>query len=267
MIIRAAKAKGKKVGLVPTMGYLHEGHLSLVRLARKKCDLLVVSIFVNPTQFGPKEDLRRYPRDLKRDLRLLGKESVDLVFYPSVREMYPDGYRTYVEVTEWSKRLCGASRPIHFRGVTTVVLKLFNILEPDVAVFGGKDFQQALIIKKMVRDLDLNVRIMVGKTIRERDGLAMSSRNIFLDERERKNATILHESLRWVRHAYKNGVRDSRILISNMRKMIMQKGGKIDYIETVDTNTLEPVKNLKKGNLIALAVFFGRTRLIDNTIL
>jgi pantoate--beta-alanine ligase len=266
-IVNNIRKRGKSIGLVPTMGFLHEGHLSLVRMARKKCDFLVVSIFVNPTQFGPKEDLGRYPRNLKRDLRLLRKEGVDVVFYPSVKEMYPEGFRTYVEVTDWSKRLCGSSRPTHFRGVTTVVLKLFNIVEPDVAVFGSKDYQQALIIKKMVKDLDLNIRIVIGKTIREPDGLAMSSRNIFLNERERQNAVILYESLRRARHAYQGGLRDSGIVVSNMRRMIMQKGGKIDYIETVDTNTLEPVKKIKNGTLIALAVFFGRTRLIDNIVL
>ena len=266
-IITVARSKGRKIGLVPTMGYLHEGHLSLVRIARKKCDFLIVSVFVNPTQFGPKEDLRKYPRDLKRDFGLLKKEGTDLVFSPSVREMYPEGYRTYVEVVEWSKLLCGASRPVHFRGVTTVVLKLFNILQPDIAVFGSKDFQQAVIIKKMVKDLDLGVRIITGPTVREPDGLAMSSRNTYLSEIERKNAVILYQSLKWVKEAYKDGLRDPKLAIVRMKKMIKAKGGRIDYIEMVDKNTLEPIKKLKKGTLVALAVYFGRTRLIDNTLL
>ncbi|MGB7055972.1 MAG: pantoate--beta-alanine ligase [bacterium] len=266
-IVASAKKKRRKIGLVPTMGYLHDGHLSLVRMARRKCDFLIVSVFVNPAQFGPKEDLRRYPRDLKRDLRLLKKEGVDLVFNPSQKAMYPKSFRTYVEVIEWSKLLCGASRPIHFRGVTTVVLKLFNILTPDIAVFGRKDFQQAVIIKKMVKDLNLSVKVMTGKTVREPDGLAMSSRNAYLSENERKNAAVLYGSLKWLRQAYQRGLCDPRLGISRMRKMIKGKGGSIDYIEMVDRNTLEPVNKLRKGTLVALAVFFGRTRLIDNTIL
>ncbi|KPK63148.1 pantoate--beta-alanine ligase [candidate division WOR_3 bacterium SM23_42] len=266
-IIASIKKRGMKIGLVPTMGYLHEGHLSLVRIARKKCDFLVVSVFVNPTQFGPEEDFRKYPRDLKRDLRLLKLEGVDLVFYPSVSQMYPDGFRTYVEVVEWSRLLCGASRPIHFRGVTTVVLKFFNIVQPDIAVFGSKDFQQAVIIKKMVKELNLNVRIVTGRIVRESDGLAMSSRNKYLSEKERKNAAVLYQSLKSVKRAYKKGLRKPRPAVEMMAKMIEQKGGGIDYIQTVDKDTLEPVKKLKKGTLIAVAVFFGRTRLIDNILL
>ncbi len=266
-IISSTKKRARKIGLVPTMGYLHEGHLSLVRLARQKCDFLVVSVFVNPTQFGPKEDLRTYPRDLKRDLKLLRKEGVDLVFHPSTKAMYPNGFRTYVEVTEWSKALCGASRPIHFRGVTTVVLKLFNILQPDIAVFGSKDFQQAVIIKQMVKDLDLVVRIITGPIIREPDGLAMSSRNTYLSEIERKNAVVLYQSLKWLRKAYREGLRNPRAGLSKIKKMIRSKRGRIDYVEMVDRDTLEPVKKLKKGTLIALAVYFGRTRLIDNILL
>lgn len=266
-IIALIKKKDRKIGLVPTMGYLHEGHLSLVRIARKKCDFLIVSVFVNPAQFGPKEDFHKYPRNLRRDLLLLRKEGVDLVFNPPAKAMYPEGFRTYVEVSEWSKLLCGASRPIHFRGVTTVVLKLFNILQPDIAVFGGKDFQQAVIIKKMVKDLNLSVRVMTGKIVREPDGLAMSSRNAYLSENERKNAVILYGSLNWLRQAYQRGLRDPRLGISRVKKMIKEKGGRIDYIKMVDRNTLESVNKLKKGTLVALAVFFGRTRLIDNTIL
>lgn len=266
-IIAPAKRKGKKVGLVPTMGFLHEGHLSLVRLARRKCDFLVVSIFVNPIQFGPKEDFRQYPRDLKKDLSMLRREGVDLVFNPSVREVYAPGHRTHVEVADWSRLLCGASRPIHFRGVTTVVLKLFNIIEPDIAVFGRKDFQQAVIIKRMVEDLNLDVSVITGPIVREKDGLAMSSRNIYLRPVQRQNAVILNGSLKWARSAFKKGIRDVKDVRKRMAQMIRKKGGKIDYIAAVDKNTLEPVKKLKRGTLIALAVFFGRTRLIDNTIL
>ena len=266
-IIAKQKKKRRKIGLVPTMGFLHEGHLSLVRIARSKCDFLVVSVFVNPTQFGPQEDLRRYPRNVSRDLRLLKKEGADLVFNPSVRTVYPSGFRTYVEVSDWSKLLCGASRPIHFRGVTTVVLKLFNIITPDIAFFGRKDYQQAVIIKRMVKDLDLPVRIVTGKIVREPDGLAMSSRNTYLSKTQRKDAVVLYESLKWLKQAYVKGLRDPRLAFKKMASMIRNKKGRIDYIALVDKNTLEPVSKLRKGTLSALAVYFGRTRLIDNTIL
>ena len=266
-IIAAQKSKGRTVGLVPTMGFLHEGHLSLVRIGRRKCDFLVVSLFVNPAQFGPKEDLRRYPRNVSRDLKLLDKEGVDLVFYPSVNTMYGRGFRTYVEVADWSKILCGATRPIHFRGVTTIVMKLFNIITPDIAVFGQKDYQQAVIIKRMVKDLNLPVQIVTGKIVREPDGLAMSSRNIYLSKTQRENAVILYDSLKWLRQAYINGLRDPKAATRKMVGMIRSKKGKIDYVALVDKNTLEPVSRLRKGTLVALAVFFGRTRLIDNTLL
>ncbi|MDH4212007.1 MAG: pantoate--beta-alanine ligase [candidate division WOR-3 bacterium] len=266
-IIAQAKRKGRKIGLVPTMGYLHEGHLSLVRLTRRKCDFLVVSIFVNPAQFGPKEDFRDYPRDLKRDLQLLKNEKVDLVFNPLVREMYREGYQTYVEVVDWGKLMCGASRPIHFRGVATVVLKLFNIIAPDLAVFGSKDYQQAVIIRKMTEDLNLGVKIVTGRIVREKDGLAMSSRNKYLNETQRKNAVVLYESLQWFRQAYMRGLRDPKLAVNKMASVIKSKKGKVDYIAIVDKNTLQPIKKLRKGTLVALAVYFGRTRLIDNTIL
>jgi len=266
-ITEDVREKGHTIGLVPTMGFLHEGHLSLVRMARKKCDYLVVSVFVNPTQFGPNEDLHRYPRNLKRDLRLLRKEGVDLVFNPSIKAMYPEDFRTYVEVHEWSELLCGASRPVHFRGVATVVLKLFNILQPDIAVFGRKDYQQSVIIKQMVRDLNLNVRIVTGRIVREPDGLAMSSRNTYLSKNQRENAVVLYKSLKWLRQVYIKGLRDTKLAENKMASMIKNKKGKIDYIAIVDKNTLEPVTKLRKGTLVALAVFFGRTRLIDNTVL
>jgi len=266
-IVKDARKKGKVVGLVPTMGYLHEGHLSLVRQARRKCDLLVVSIFVNPAQFGPKEDFKKYPRDLDKDLSMLRKEGVDLVFTPSVREMYAPEHLTYVEVSDLSRLLCGASRPIHFRGVVTVVLKLFNILQPDIAVFGRKDYQQAVIIRKMVKDLNLSVDVLTGPTVREKDGLAMSSRNIYLNAVQRKNAVVLYRCLKWVRQAYIDGLRDPKLAAKKIRSMISIKKGRVDYVAVVDKNTLKPVNKLRRGTLIALAVFFGKTRLIDNIIL
>lgn len=266
-IVTREKKKEKVVGFVPTMGFLHEGHLSLVRIARRKSDFLVVSIFVNPTQFAPHEDLKRYPRNLKKDMRLLRNEQVDLIFYPDTRQMYPHRYATYVEVEDLTRVLCGVSRPHHFRGVTTIVLKLFNIVQPQIAVFGKKDYQQAVIIKRMVKDLDLDVRIVLGKIVREKDGLAMSSRNIYLSKDERRDAVVLYEALQWIRQAYTKGLRKRITALARIRALIRQRGGKIDYCEAVDKDTLLPVTRLRKGTLIALAVYFGRTRLIDNTIL
>ena len=266
-IIRLEKNKGKTIGFVPTMGYLHKGHLSLVHIARRKSEFLVVSIFVNPTQFSPDEDLKKYPWDIKRDLKLLKQEGTDLVFYPSVKQIYPSDYKTYVQVKELSKLLCGVSRPHHFQGVTTVVLKLFNIIEPDIAVFGQKDYQQGVIIKRMVKDLNLDIKILFGKIIREKDGLAMSSRNTYLSTQQRENATVLYQSLRWVKWCFNDGLTSPKKAIKKIRAMIKQNSGKVDYIVAVNKNTLEPVKKLKKGTLIALAAYFGKTRLIDNTIL
>ncbi len=264
-ILKPLQKKGRKIGFVPTMGFLHEGHLSLIRIGHKHSDFVVCSIFVNPIQFGPNEDFNRYPRNFERDEKLLKKEKVDLLFYPSIKEMYPDGYRTYVEVEELSSVWCGRSRPGHFRGVATVVLKLFNIILPDITVFGEKDFQQALIIQKMVQDLNLNVEVILGPIIRESDGLAMSSRNTYLNPEERKNATALYQSLRWAKDSfYKENMKSPEYIITQMRQMIETKGGVIDYIAIVDENNLEPVKYVRKGDRILLAVFFGKTRLIDN---
>ncbi len=263
-IILREKKKGR-IGFVPTMGYLHEGHLSLVRIARKYSDYVVCSIFVNPIQFGPNEDFSRYPRDIKRDEALLKKEKVDLLFYPSVKEMYAGDHKTYVEVTELSSILCGKSRPGHFKGVATVVLKLFNIVQPDIAVFGEKDFQQATIIKKMVADLNLDVKIVVAPIVREKDGLAMSSRNTYLSSEERSNATILYQALIWAKNSFnKENIRSPEYLINQMKQMIETKGGLVDYIAVVDRKNLTPVRYLEKGNRILLAAFFGKTRLIDN---
>ncbi len=266
-IITAARRKHLTIGLVPTMGALHEGHLSLVRLARKKSDFVVVSVFVNPTQFEPHEDLSTYPRNLKRDLQLLKKEGVNLVFAPFVRTMYAVDSKTTVKVHDLSSVLCGVSRPHHFEGVTTIVLKLFNIVQPDCAVFGKKDYQQAVIIQRMVKDLHLAIRIILGKTIREPDGLAMSSRNAYLSKRQRSHAVVLYESLQWLKQAHKDGLRNPKRALRKIRSMIRKRGGRLDYIAAIDKKTLVPVKKLKKGTLIAIAVYFGSTRLIDNTVL
>lgn len=264
-ILGRIKKKGKKIGFVPTMGYLHEGHLSLVRIAHKHSDFVVCSIFVNPIQFGPNEDFNRYPRDVKRDKALLKKEKVDLLFYPSVKEMYADDYKTYVEVSELSSILCGRSRPGHFRGVATVVLKLFNIIKPDIAVFGEKDYQQAIIIQKMVKDLNLDVELIIGPIVREKNGLAMSSRNTYLTPEERTNATVIYQALKWARESFhKENIKSPEYVINQMHQMIKAKNGIVDYIAVVDKNDLSPVRFIKKGDRILMAVFFGRTRLIDN---
>jgi pantoate--beta-alanine ligase len=266
--VRRVRARGRTIGLVPTMGYLHEGHLSLVRLARKHADYIVVSSFVNPAQFGPKEDLARYPRDPARDRLLLARAGADLLFRPPDREMYPKGYRTFVDVSGLSGVLCGLSRPGHFRGVATVVLKLFNIVRPDVAVFGRKDFQQTVVIKSMARDLNTGVRIVTGPTVRGKSGLAMSSRNDYLTPRERRDAAVLYQALRQARAEFRKGATaDPKVLIGKMKKRIAGRGGRIDYIAVVNPDDLTPVVKARRGDLIALAVFFGKTRLIDNIII
>jgi|UniRef100_A0A7C3UUP5 pantoate--beta-alanine ligase len=266
-LAKEAKRKGKVIGFVPTMGYLHEGHLSLVRIARKRSDLCVVSIFVNPLQFGPKEDFKEYPRDIKRDKKLLAKEKVDILFYPDEKEMYPDNYATYIKVERLTEGLCGRSRPGHFQGVTTVVGKLFNIVMPDISVFGQKDAQQAFVIKRMVRDLNLPVKIIVAPTVREKDGLAMSSRNIYLTPKEREEAVVLYRSLMMAKEMIEKGERNPNLIIGKMREMIEETSGKIDYISIVDTKELREVDLIKGEVLIALAVYFGKARLIDNIIL
>ena len=250
------------------MGYLHEGHLSLVRIARHYADYVVVSIFVNPTQFGPREDLARYPRNMHRDRALLTKAGTDLLFYPTLRAIYPKGYRTYVEVTGLSGVLCGSSRSGHFRGVATIVLKLFNIIKPDLAVFGRKDFQQSVIIRRMVWDLDVAVRIMTGPTVREKSGLAMSSRNDYLTPVLRRDAAIIYQALRCARTGFRKGeTADPSALTGMIKKMIGNRGGRVDYVSVVDPDRLAPVKKAKRGDLIAVAAFFGKTRLIDNITL
>lgn len=266
--IKKERKKKRSIGFVPTMGYLHEGHLSLIREARKNNDLVVISIFVNPAQFGPKEDYKRYPRDFRRDKRLAERAGVDVIFYPSTKEMYPDGYHTSVEVTDITERLCGKSRPGHFKGVTTVVTKLFNIVQPDVAYFGQKDAQQAIVIRRMVEDLNMDLKIKVMPIIREPDGLAMSSRNVYLSKKERLDARVLYESLNLAKKLIRSGVDDTDKIKSRMKELINSKRkARIDYISIVDIQNLKEVKRIKKVTLIALAARFGKTRLIDNVII
>lgn len=262
-----ARRQGRKIALVPTMGAIHEGHLSLVRRARELSDFVAASIFVNPLQFGPHEDFERYPRDLARDCQLLEREGVELLFAPSVEELYPRGFSTYVEVKGLSDKLEGRSRPGHFRGVTTVVLKLFNIFSPDLALFGQKDAQQAIIIKRMTRDLDLPVEIVVCPTVREADGLACSSRNLYLSAEERRAATVLHRALKQAEKIIASGEQSSAKIIEGMRGIIEAEPlARIDYIAVTDLDRLEPREVVSEGTLISLAVFIGNTRLIDNTI-
>ncbi len=264
-LVRQWRQAGETVGFVPTMGYLHDGHLALVKRAREENDRVVVSIFVNPTQFGPNEDYERYPRDLERDMRLLEPYKVDAVFHPSVEEMYPEGYKTYVEVVDITERLCGASRPGHFRGVTTVCIKLFNIVNPHRAYFGKKDFQQLVVIKNMVRDLNMDLEIVPVPIVREPDGLAMSSRNTYLNQEERKAATCLYRALKEAVRLYEEGERDAAKIREAARKVIEAEPlAKIDYVEVVDPETFKPVERVEKGTLVALAVFVGPARLIDN---
>ncbi len=262
------KKEGYKVSFVPTMGFLHEAHLALVRKARELGDKTVVSIFVNPLQFGPKEDFREYPRDLERDLSLLEKEKVDVVFVPSEDEMYPPDYQTYVEVTKLTTGLCGAFRPGHFKGVTTVVLKLFNIVNPDIAVFGEKDYQQLQVIRQMVKDLNMDVEVVAHPTVREEDGLAMSSRNIYLSPDERKSAIALYKALLLAKKLVKEGEKNPQKIKEEMEKFIHGfPFTKVQYIEFVDPQSLEPVKVIDKPVLCALAVFVGKARLIDNMLI
>lgn len=265
---RAARHARKRVGFVPTMGALHEGHLSLVRAARAASGVVAVSIFVNPTQFGPNEDLAKYPRSLERDRQLLEQEHVDLLFAPSVEEMYPRGAATWVTVEELSDKLDGGSRPGHFRGVTTVVAKLFHIVEPDAAFFGQKDAAQAAIIRRMVRDLTLPVEIVVCPIVRERDGLAMSSRNAYLDGEQRKQALVLHRSLLRVQELVEGGeIMASRLSAAAREEFSRESSVRLDYLEIVNPETLDPVPTVAEGGLVAVAAYVGSTRLIDNLLL
>ena len=268
----AWKRQGARIGFVPTMGYLHAGHISLVKRARRWVGpkgIVVVSIFVNPTQFSPTEDLARYPRDLTRDRQLCREAGTDVLFVPREKEMYPQGFSTYVVEEKLSQSMEGASRPTHFRGVTTVVLKLFNIVLPEVAVFGAKDFQQAAVVRRMVKDLNVPVKIIIAPTVRERDGLAMSSRNKYLEGDLRAQAVVLSQALARAREAVSNGrAVTSAALRSELRALIERRpAARVDYIEFFDPETLEKVERVGRDSHMAMAVFIGNTRLIDNASL
>lgn len=263
--VKMMKKEGKSIGLVPTMGYLHEGHLSLVKAAKKHTDVVVMSIFINPIQFGPKEDFEKYPRDLKHDEEMVREAGVDVIFYPSLKDMYPKGYATYVTVEKLTGNLCGESRPGYFRGVATVVTKLFNIIKPEVAYFGQKDMQQALMIKEMVSDLNMDIEVKIMPVVREKDGLAMSSRNMYLSDVERRDAAVLYQSLKSAEMLIKNGERDARKVIKAVEDMIKAKqSARIEYVKLVDARELKDVKMITGEIALAVAVFFSNTRLIDN---
>ena len=265
---RAIRGAGKRLGFVPTMGALHEGHLSLVRAARSSADLVAASIFVNPTQFGANEDLAKYPRSFERDRELLQGERVELLFAPSVEEMYPAGAVTWVTVEGLSDKLDGRSRPGHFRGVTTVVAKLFHVVQPDAAFFGQKDAAQVAIIRRMVRDLNLPVEIGVCPIVRAADGLAMSSRNAYLDPDERKRALVLQRSLLRAEHLAETGERNAARLVAAGREEIDKESSvRLDYFEIVNPDTLDPLEDISGGGLVAVAAVVGGTRLIDNILL
>ena len=264
---KKARSEGKVIGLVPTMGYLHDGHLALVREARKMSDVVVVSVFLNPTQFGPSEDFDKYPRDATRDAEMLSNEEIDFLFMPKVEEIYPEQFRTTVKVRELSEQMCGASRPGHFEGVTTIVLKLFHIVEPHFAFFGQKDAQQLVIIRRMVKDLNMDEEIVRVSTVREPDGLAMSSRNSYLSPEERKAATVLYRALEHALARIEEGERKTKPILKEMREIIQTEPlAKLDYVCASDLNDLRDLKTLKGKCLIAVAANFGKTRLIDNII-
>lgn len=267
-MILARNALRGSVGFVPTMGYLHDGHLSLMQKARQQTDNVIASIFVNPTQFGPGEDLDSYPRDFKRDEKLAKEAGVDIIFYPDKQAMYPNGYASYVVPDGLDSHLCGAKRPGHFRGVMTIVLKLFNIIRPTDSYFGQKDIQQARILEQMITDFHLPIRMHIEPIVREKDGLAMSSRNVYLKPDERKQAVCLSKAIQLVERHFKDGEREAAVLLTKAEKEIQKHPlAKIDYVELVDYLTLAPLKNVTDRAILALAVYFGRTRLIDNTIL
>lgn len=264
---KAQREAGRAIHFVPTMGYFHEGHLSLMRRAQQDNGAVIVSIFVNPLQFGAGEDLDRYPRDFERDRQMAESVGVGAIFYPDVAEMYPPGYQTEVRVKELSKPLCGRSRPGHFEGVATVVLKLFNIVTPDRAYFGMKDYQQLRVIQQLVRDMNLPVEIVPCPIVREPDGLAMSSRNVYLTPEERAAAIVPYRSLQWAQAQVESGERDAHKLREGVFQQIAAEPlARIDYVEVVDAETLQPVQRIERPTLIALAVFFGKARLIDNCL-
>ena len=259
------RSHGQRLSLVPTMGYFHEGHLSLMDLARERSDFMVVSLYVNPTQFGPNEDLACYPRDFIRDERLARERGTDVLFYPDNQEIYPDSFCTYVVPEKLANVLCGRSRPTHFRGVTTIVAKLFNIVQPDLAVFGRKDAQQAIIIKRMVSDLNFPIEIVVAPIVRESDGLAMSSRNTYLTPAERHQAPVIFRALTKAVGLVQKGERRSAFIEKKISQMIVTADlARIEYIQVVSEKDLQPVEKVEPGTFVAVAVWFGKTRLIDN---
>jgi len=266
--VKKKKSQGMSVGFVPTMGFLHEGHLSLVKESLRRTDCSVVSIFVNPTQFGPHEDFKTYPRDLERDSALLEELGVNILFIPDAQEMYPEGFKTYVEVEELQDKFEGQSRPGHFKGVCTVVLKLFIIVQPDVAFFGQKDAQQAVILQKMVQDLNLDVDLQVLPIIREKDGLALSSRNVYLSQNERKAALCLIRSLKKAKRLIEAGEKDSRVILNAMEGLISTEPlATLDYLAVVDLDNFEPLDKIERNVFILVAVYFGEVRLLNNMII
>jgi pantoate--beta-alanine ligase len=262
------RREGRRIALVPTMGFLHEGHLSLVRAAKKRADRVAVSIFINPTQFGPGEDFSAYPRDFQRDCQLLETEKIDIVFHPALAEMYPDGAETFVEVEKLSLPLCGATRPGHFRGVATAVAKLFNVIRPHVAIFGEKDYQQLQVIRKMVRDLSMEVEILGHPIVREADGLAMSSRNAYLTPDQRRAAVSLSRSLCKAERLVRRGETSAQSLLSLVRAELAKEPlADVEYVKLCDSETLLDIETIHRTALLALAVRFGKARLIDNRVL
>lgn len=265
--IKEWRSQGLTIGLVPTMGYLHDGHASLIRQARESCQKVVVSIFVNPMQFGANEDLSTYPRDLEADSRLCERLGVDVIFHPEPEEMYAPGFCSFVDMDGLTKELCGRSRPIHFRGVCTVVSKLFNIVTPNKAFFGQKDAQQLAVIRRMVTDLNMDIEIVGCPIVREEDGLARSSRNVYLSPEERQSALVLSKTIALGQRMVQEGVRDSGKLVQAMKEAIAQEPlARIDYVEAVSMDTIQPVEAIQGRVLVAMAVFIGKTRLIDNFI-
>jgi pantoate--beta-alanine ligase len=266
-LVKAARSQGKKIGMVPTMGDLHIGHISLIEAAARKCDFVVVSIFVNPTQFCPGEDFEKYPRPIDEDLEICRKTGVDVVFAPTKEQMYEKENLTWVNVERLTKPLCGQFRPGHFRGVTTVCAKLFNIIEPDIAFFGQKDGQQAIVIKRMVADLNMPLEIIVCPTVRQPDGLAVSSRNKYLTEQQKKDATHIYESLQKCQEMIDAGIKDTKKIITQMRKILSRASSiKIEYVSIVDAETLEKIDHIDRHVLAAVAVRIGQARLIDNIL-
>lgn len=260
--------KDKKIGFVPTMGYLHEGHLALVRKARELADIVVVSIFINPIQFGPQEDLARYPRDFERDAKLLEQEKTDIIFFPEGKEMYPKGYNTYVQVKDLQNHLCGLSRMGHFVGVATVVAKLFNVVKPHFAVFGQKDYQQLKVIERMVTDLNMDLEVVGYPTVREKDGLAMSSRNTYLSLEERERALLIYGAMTKIESLFKSGIKSAGALKEEGKRILTSRDGvDVEYISITDADSLEDVDQIQDRALLAIACKVGKTRLIDNVIL